>query len=127
MDLRRDMWTNVILLSFMASVSGSETEQISVIEGHSVTLHTNLTEILNQDTIMWLFGPNQWVVSEIERKDYFTSFFKSEEQLFRGKLQVDQKTGSISITNSRVEHSGVYELLSAKEKSISKTFNVTVL
>jgi len=35
----------------------AETE--TVMEGDSVTLHTNLSEILNDDTILWLFGPKE--------------------------------------------------------------------
>ncbi len=45
-----------------------------MIEGDSVTLYTNLTEIQNDDTILWLFGPKVSVISQITRKRDLTSF-----------------------------------------------------
>ncbi len=73
------------------------TETMTVIEGDSVTLYTNLTEIQNDDTILWLFGPKDSIISQITRKRDLTSFFVTDDGRFRDRLQVDQKTGSLTI------------------------------
>ncbi|XP_051727198.1 uncharacterized protein LOC127500240 isoform X2 [Ctenopharyngodon idella] len=95
-------------------------------EGDSITLHTDITEIQNDDTILWLFGPKDSVISQITRKADLTSFFVTDDMGFRGRLQVDQKTGSLTIRNTRIRHSGRYKLSISREKTTTKIFNVTV-
>ncbi|XP_048039273.1 uncharacterized protein LOC125264072 [Megalobrama amblycephala] len=114
-----------LFLLFVEGVSGAETDE-SVMEGDSVTLHTDITEIQNDDTILWLFGPRDSVISQIARKADFTSFFVTDDAGFRGRLQVDQKTGSLTIRNTRIRHSGRYKLSVSREKTTTKIFNVTV-
>ncbi|XP_073699628.1 uncharacterized protein [Garra rufa] len=97
-----------------------------VMEGDSVTLHTNLTEIQNDDTILWMFGPKGFVISQITRKNDFTSFFVTDEAEFRGRLQLDQKTGSLTIRNTRIKHSGQYKLTISRVQTTTKIFSVTV-
>lgn len=101
-------------------------ETMTVIEGDSVTLYTNLTEIQNDDTILWLFGPKDSVISQITRKHDLTSFFVTDDVGFRGRLQVDQNTGSLTVRNTRIRHSGQYILSISREKTTIKIFNVTV-
>ncbi|XP_051762264.1 uncharacterized protein LOC127518974 isoform X2 [Ctenopharyngodon idella] len=95
-------------------------------EGDSVTLHTDITDIQNDDTILWLFGPKDSVVSQITRKSDFTTHFVTDVMGFRGRLQVDQKTGSLTIRNTRIRHSGKYKLSVSREQTTTKIFNVTV-
>ncbi len=119
---------SLIINLYSAGVFGAETnEAMSVMEGDSVTLHTNLTEILNDDTLLWLFGPNEFVISQITRKNDLTSFFVTDDVRFRGRLQVDQNTGSLTIRNTRIRHSEQYKLRISREKTTTKTFNVTVI
>ncbi|KAK7126545.1 hypothetical protein R3I94_017892 [Phoxinus phoxinus] len=113
-----------LILFFMHGVS-AETE--AVMEGDSVTLHTNLSDIRNDDTILWLYGPKDSVLSQITRKNDFTSFFVTDDDVrFRGRLQVDQNTGSLTIRNTRITHSGQYKLSISRVKTTKTTFNVTV-
>ncbi len=108
-------------------MSGAGTDEtMSVMEGDSVTLHTDLTEIQNDDTILWMFGPKGLVISQITRKNDFTSFFVTDEAEFRGRLQLDQKTVSLTIRNSRIRHSGLYKLTISREQTTTKIFSVTV-
>ncbi|XP_077081682.1 uncharacterized protein LOC143735423 isoform X2 [Siphateles boraxobius] len=96
-------------------------------EGDSVTLHTNLSEILNDDTILWLFGPKDSYISQIRRKGDFTSFSVTNDDVsFRGRLQVDENTGSLTIRNTRIRHTGQYKLSISREKTTTKIFNLTV-
>ncbi|XP_058616617.1 uncharacterized protein LOC131530385 isoform X2 [Onychostoma macrolepis] len=116
-----------LLLLLVDGVFGATDITMSVMEGDSVSLHTNLTEILNDDTLLWVFGPKGFVISQITRKNDLTSFFVTDDVGFRDKLQVDQKTGSLTIRNTRIRHSGQYKLTISREKSTTKTFNVTVI
>ncbi|XP_048024601.1 uncharacterized protein LOC125254174 [Megalobrama amblycephala] len=122
-----------MLLLFLISLlldgaSGAESDEtVTVMEGDSVTLHTNLTEVQNDDTILWLFGPKDSILSQITRKSDLTSLFITDDWRFRGRLQVDQKTGSLTIRNTRFRHSGQYKLSISREKTTVKIFNVTVI
>lgn len=123
----------VLLLSLflIAGVSGTEigaAQFMSLMEGDSVTLQTNLTEILNDDTILWLFGPTETMFCQIKRVKDFTSQFVTDDVKFSSRVLVDQKTGSITIRNTRIRHSGQYTLrVSTTENTITRIFNVTVL
>ncbi|XP_077083189.1 uncharacterized protein LOC143736334 [Siphateles boraxobius] len=112
-----------LLFCFMDSVS---TETEVVMEGDSVTLHSNLTEIRNDDTILWLFGPKDSALSQITRKGDLNSIYFTDDERFRGRLQVDQNTGSLTIRNTRIRHSGQYKLSISREKTTITIFNVTV-
>uniref|UniRef100_A0A8C2DYA1 Immunoglobulin domain-containing protein n=1 Tax=Cyprinus carpio TaxID=7962 RepID=A0A8C2DYA1_CYPCA len=119
----------IILLSLLllGGVCNAETEEkMSVMEGDSVTLHTNLSEILDKDTILWGFGPRELIISQITRKDDLTSFFVTDEVSFAGRLQVDQQTGSLTIRNIRNRHSGQYKLTISREKTRYRIFHVHV-
>ncbi|XP_052394108.1 uncharacterized protein LOC127942446 [Carassius gibelio] len=117
----------LLLLVLGGVSSGAETDGVmSVMEGDSVTLHTDLTEIQNDDTILWTWGPKGFVLSQITRKKDFTSFFVTDEPKFRGRLQVDQKTGTLTIRNTRIRHSGQYKRTISKENTTIKIFNVAV-
>ncbi len=111
-------------------VSGTKTdesESVTVMEGDSVTLHTNLSDLLNDDTILWMFGPKDSLISQIKRKQDFTSIVVTDEAGFSGRLLLDQKTGSLTITNTRIRHSGQYKLTISRERTTTKAFNVTVI
>jgi len=96
-------------------------------EGDSVTLHTNLSEILNDDTILWLFGPKDSLISQITRKGDLNSIYFTDDERFRHRLQVDQNTGSLTVRNIRIRHSGQYKLSISRKKTTIKIFHVTVL
>ncbi|XP_050962564.1 uncharacterized protein LOC127163394 [Labeo rohita] len=126
------MWNmlHFVVLLLMSGVSATETDEsepVTVMEGESVTLHTNLSELLNDDTVLWMFGSKDSLISQIKRKNDFTSFFVTDDVGFIGRLQVDQKTGSLTIRNTRFKHSGQYKLTISREKTMIKTFNVTVI
>ncbi|XP_077081701.1 uncharacterized protein LOC143735429 isoform X2 [Siphateles boraxobius] len=112
-----------LLFIFMYGVS---TETEVVMEGDSFTLHTNLSEIRNDDTILWLFGLKDSVISQITRKGDLNSIYLTDDVRFRGRLQVDQNTGSLTVRNTRIKHSGRYKLSISREKTTITIFNVTV-
>ncbi len=97
-----------------------------MMEGDSVLLRTNLSKILNDDTLLWAFGPKESVISQITMKNDFPRFFFTDDVSFAGRLQVDQTTGSLTIRNTRHTHSGQYKLKISREKTTSRIFNVDV-
>ncbi|XP_051979706.1 SLAM family member 9-like [Xyrauchen texanus] len=98
-------------------------------EGDSVTLHTDLTEILRNDVIDWLFGSRGTVIASKNRilGKHFSFKYIVGDGRFRGRLQVNNETGSLTITNITTEHSGLYKLAIISELDLtSHRFNVTV-
>ncbi len=83
----------------------AETDEVkSVMEGDSVSLNLDLTQIQRLDLLLWRFGDKGSTIAlidgnEISYEDY---------EVFRDRLELDQ-TGSLTITNIRTNHSGLYK------------------
>ncbi len=104
-------------------------KSVSVKVGDSVTLNTDLTEIQRDDEIQWKFEHQNSPVAEINRKARKISTYDDTDGRFRDKLQLDYLTGSLTIRNIGIKHSGLYEAdisTSSSKHTIHKTFNVTV-
>lgn len=83
-------------------------KSVSVMEGNSVTLHTG-TEMRNNELIQWRFG-NYLIVEINETANGIAVYNDVLEGRFRGRLQIDEETGSLIFTNARIEHTGFYQL-----------------
>ncbi|KAK9980446.1 hypothetical protein ABG768_000054 [Culter alburnus] len=119
----------LLFLIFINGVSGTdsaESETVIVMEGDSVTLNSDLTEIVNKDTILWMFGPKDSLIAQVGRTDDLTKFLVPDVVAFRGRVQVNKDTGSLTIRNTRIRHSGQYKLTISREQTRIKIFNVTV-
>ncbi|KAF4097213.1 natural killer cell receptor 2B4-like [Onychostoma macrolepis] len=101
-------------------------ESVSVIEGDSVTLNTDLTEIHEDDDILWKYGSEDSLIAEINRGDQIFSTFNGTTGRFRDRLTLDKQTGSLTIANITTEHAGLYEIQISGDKLSSKTFSVSV-
>ncbi|XP_051977632.1 signaling lymphocytic activation molecule-like isoform X5 [Xyrauchen texanus] len=101
-------------------------ESVSVMEGDSVTLHTDVTDIQRNDQILWAFRIKNSDTRIAEIYKQIIDMHESNE-IFGDKLQLDDQTGSLTIRNIRIEHSGLYKLTIFRSKGISyKYFSVTV-
>ncbi|XP_073718467.1 uncharacterized protein [Misgurnus anguillicaudatus] len=111
-----------------SGVFGDEVKSVSVMEGDSLTLHTHHTEILSLDVIVWRFGPQGIRIAEVNKAA--NTILKSADVLdgiFRDKLQVNNQTGDLTITNITTQHTGLYQItIKGKQKPKSYRFNVTV-
>uniref|UniRef100_A0A8C1MC76 Ig-like domain-containing protein n=1 Tax=Cyprinus carpio TaxID=7962 RepID=A0A8C1MC76_CYPCA len=95
-------------------------------EGDSVTLHADDTDIQRKDLIMWKFGPKDILIAQINRKNNKrTIFYDSADERFRDRLKLDQ-TGSLIITNTRNTDSGLYKVHSSRSETPLNTFSLTV-
>ncbi|KAK9967207.1 hypothetical protein ABG768_001615, partial [Culter alburnus] len=102
-----------------------ELKSVSVMEGDSVTLNSDLTEIHDDDDlILWSFGTKNTVIAEIDVLEYsFTVYDDGPDGRFRDRLKLDHQTGSLTITNITTEHAGDYQLQTNSERKI---FSLTV-
>uniref|UniRef100_A0A672KU00 Ig-like domain-containing protein n=1 Tax=Sinocyclocheilus grahami TaxID=75366 RepID=A0A672KU00_SINGR len=108
------------------SVCGVFGESVSVMEGDSVTLHTDVTQIHENDDIQWKFGAENTLIAEISRDAGIFSTSDDLDERFRDRLKLDPQTGSLTITNITTEHTGLYKLEISGVKLSSKKFNVSV-
>ncbi|XP_026064642.1 tyrosine-protein kinase-like otk [Carassius auratus] len=97
-------------------------KSVSVKEGESVTLHTD-REMRNNDVIQWRFGPENILIAEINVVDSSMTVNYDYDGRFRDRMKVDRQTGCLTITDTRIEHAGRYEL---KIKLMKKFFILTV-
>ncbi|XP_056614141.1 uncharacterized protein LOC130429537 isoform X1 [Triplophysa dalaica] len=102
-----------------------EVKSVSVMEGDSVTLHTDLTHIQTDIQILWTFKLNTRL-AEIIKREQMNIFFVSKDVIFRDHLQMNNQTGSLTITNIKTEHSGLYQLQIISDKISFTSFTVIV-
>ncbi|XP_067243794.1 uncharacterized protein [Chanodichthys erythropterus] len=96
--------------------------EMILMEGDSVTLNSDLTEIKDDDQIQWMFG-NTLIAEIYKRDDRFTVYDDVLDGRFRDKLKLDDQTGSLTITDTKTEHNGDYKM---QTNSTRKRFSLTV-
>ncbi|KTF81469.1 hypothetical protein cypCar_00046654 [Cyprinus carpio] len=95
-------------------------------EGDSVTLHTDHTEILEDDDILWKYGVEKSLIAKMKKKKQLFFTNDGPDGRFRDRLKLDNQTGSLTITNITTEHAGLYRLEISGAKKASKIFSVSV-
>ncbi|XP_065100554.1 SLAM family member 5-like [Paramisgurnus dabryanus] len=91
-------------------------------EGDSVTLHTDITEIQRDQQILW-HGPQKTRIAQIYKQYDVCDPCES----FKDRLYLDSQTGSLTITNITITHTGIYqqEIINGRG-TLYKRFKVTV-
>ncbi|XDV23348.1 hypothetical protein PO909_027948 [Leuciscus waleckii] len=108
----------IVCLWHLVGVFSDTAEVKSVMEGDSVTLNSGVTEVQKDDDIEWRF--NSILIAKANIPQY------GNEERFRDRLKLD-RTGSLTITNTRTTDSGLYKLtVIVGYNEIINTFNVTV-
>ncbi|KAI7791160.1 hypothetical protein IRJ41_011044 [Triplophysa rosa] len=120
---------NVLFVVFyhlfhLCGVFGADADEVkSVMEGDSVTLHTHLTHIQSYSLTLWRFGDEGVTIVRINRD----KIIYSDIPAFRDRMVLDDQTGSLTITNSRPKHSGLYKIEINNSTGTSlKKFRLTV-
>ncbi|XP_073699652.1 SLAM family member 5-like [Garra rufa] len=112
--------------AFMSVQRGVFGKSVSVIENDSVTLCTDITEIREDDDILWKFEAEKSLIAEISRAAEIFSTYNGADGRFRDRLKLDNQTGSLTIINITTQHAGLYEVQRSGVKWSSKIFSVTV-
>ncbi|XP_052445184.1 SLAM family member 9 isoform X2 [Carassius gibelio] len=102
-----------------------EVKSVSVTEGDSVSLNSGVSEVQRDDLILWMFNFNNSEIRIAEIHKQVIDMFNSKE-IFGDRLQMDSRTGSLTIRNIRTEHSGFYKLQIIKAGVTYKSFSVAV-
>lgn len=118
-------------------------KSVSVMEGTSVQLKTNVT-VKKNDLMLWKFGnaPKQCSynsihhypclsdltdIAKLDRETQEISLDSGENQLFTDNLSLDKQTGDLTIRNTRTQHTGYYVLqISGNNENRYRGFSVTV-
>ncbi|XP_073717540.1 uncharacterized protein [Misgurnus anguillicaudatus] len=109
----------------ISGVFGDEVKSVSVMEGDSVTLHTDITDRQRDDHILWTFE-HTTRLAEIIKRDQKNFMFVKNDGIFRDHLQTNSQTGSLTITNIRTEHTGRYKLHISRHYIAYNCFTVIV-
>ncbi|KAG1955343.1 hypothetical protein F2P79_008437 [Pimephales promelas] len=94
-------------------------DTLKVTVGDSVTLNTDITDLEEDSKIQWTHGENDTCIAKINRATGKTSVYHGNDVRFRDRLQLDHRTGSLTIWNISIAHSDVYKL-----QIISHTGNI---
>ncbi|XP_043078663.1 uncharacterized protein LOC122327392 isoform X2 [Puntigrus tetrazona] len=123
----RGISTNAFNVTGVINLESDGVKVVPVMERDSVILPSGLSEIQREDEITWKFKDT--LIAEMNRKDgVFSAYEDVLDGRFRDKLQLDNKTGSLIITNIRPNISGLYEISisrSSRRYTTHKMFSVT--
>ncbi|XP_052446755.1 uncharacterized protein LOC127988175 [Carassius gibelio] len=114
------VWFGFILVGVFGETD--TVKSVSVLEGDSVTLNSSLNEIQTDDKIMWHFGNDRPIIARISREN---KQILVSDVSFKNRLKLDDKTGSLSINNTRTTDSGLYEVTISRSSTVTK-YNFTV-
>ncbi|XP_052446492.1 CD48 antigen-like [Carassius gibelio] len=95
-------------------------------EGDSVTLKTNVTELNGDEDITWKYGAEKYLIVKISDEKQTFSTLDVHDERFRDRVKLDNETLSLTITNITTQHAGVYEQQIRGAKLSTKTFSVSV-
>ncbi len=115
------MACNELFISF-SDAFVVDTDGVSVMEGDSVALHTDV-KMNEQDRIRWYF--NSVRIAEIIYEHSKICPDKLCKERFRDRLKLDSHTGDLTIINIRTTDAGVYKFLMNSRNS-DRIFNVAV-
>ncbi|XP_052445048.1 uncharacterized protein LOC127986823 isoform X2 [Carassius gibelio] len=116
-------WGALLLVNGVFGVD-AEVKSVSVMEGDSVTLHTDDTEVPRHSKIIWKFDDE--IIAKMNEADGNPSTYDGPGAIFKDRLKLDKQTGSLTITNIRPEHIGYYSVDIRSTDAKLKTFQVSV-
>ncbi|XP_042568222.1 uncharacterized protein LOC122134953 [Cyprinus carpio] len=101
----------IFLLCHGASGGVADSVSVSVMEGDSVTLHTDV-KTSQQEEISWYFDDTR-IAQITGDQSYICTDVQCNEgtERFRNRLKLDHQTGSLTITNITNTDSGLYKLV----------------
>ncbi|XP_056614656.1 uncharacterized protein LOC130429853 [Triplophysa dalaica] len=125
LDITREKTTTK---TFSVGVFGDTggVKQVSVLEGDSVTLHTDLTDIQRDAVILWVSEREKTVVAQINRAAQIFSVNYTRDNRSVSKMQLDHQNGDLTFRNIRARMSGLYQVhIISSTHTLLKRFNIT--
>ncbi|XP_059426073.1 uncharacterized protein LOC132160322 [Carassius carassius] len=95
-------------------VASDDVISVSIMQGNAVVLSSEVTK-QQRDKMLWYF--NDTLIALINGEPSKSCVYYGEGEIFRDRLKVDYKTGSLTITDISPEHSGRYEANFIQSKS----------
>ncbi len=117
---------NLFLVEPPSVIAGAEAEMkiMSVMEGDPVTLR--VPQLQGDELIVWRFGDGGKLIAKSDKEAKSSTLYDTEER-FRDRLELNDQTGSLIITNTRTTDSGLYTVkISSNKQTLYKRFTVTV-
>uniref|UniRef100_A0A8C1Y0K8 Immunoglobulin domain-containing protein n=1 Tax=Cyprinus carpio TaxID=7962 RepID=A0A8C1Y0K8_CYPCA len=111
-----------VCLLFVCGASAVDSDRVPVMEGDTVTLHTDV-KINQQDRMVWYFGVSR--IAEITGDQSKICEDAVCKERFRDRLKLDNQTGSLTIMNTNTTDSGLYKLKNTS-RNTDNVFSVTV-
>ncbi|XP_050958122.1 uncharacterized protein LOC127159288 isoform X2 [Labeo rohita] len=115
-EIMESCFVLTLLILLVGGVFG-DVVTVSVTEGDSVTLQTDITK-KEHDKMLWYFDDTR--IALINGHPNTSCLYDGEGGRFRDRLMVDYDTGSLTITNIRSEHAGRYEAEIIRSESSGK-------
>uniref|UniRef100_A0A8C1VB16 Immunoglobulin domain-containing protein n=1 Tax=Cyprinus carpio TaxID=7962 RepID=A0A8C1VB16_CYPCA len=116
----------VSLCSSGVFVATDEIQSVSLLEGDSVTLYTDVTELHENDELEWRF--NGTLIANISRGPNGISVWVKTDGALKDRLQLQNQTGDLKIRNIRNTDSGQWKIkILSTRGSPSKTFYISVV
>ncbi|XP_056615554.1 uncharacterized protein LOC130430461 [Triplophysa dalaica] len=85
-------------------------EFVLVTEGRSVTLQTGLNELQTDQEILWMLNDENKILAKINRETNETSIPGNADERFRDRLKLNDTTGDLIITHSKISDAGDYKM-----------------
>ncbi|XP_056614558.1 CD48 antigen-like [Triplophysa dalaica] len=98
---------------------------VSVTEGDCVTLFVNLTESQMKKGISWKFGAEESLIAD-NKSGHITISDDKPDKRFKDKLKLNKHTGDLTITNTSITHTGLYQMTNIKTDQRLTTVTLTV-
>nr|XP_046256157.1 T-lymphocyte surface antigen Ly-9-like [Scatophagus argus] len=119
---RKNLAVYIAMVLLCCACAVEERETVKAREEVTVTLNTVKSKSHNNTQIMWIFGPKDVLIATVKAREVKSDY----DEHFRDRLQLDSQTGALTITQLRVNDSGIYMCQSIGTNILSEHFRLIV-